>query len=425
MQSPAALLPSFAGGIGGPGPDPAQRIDIHIHTIIIDFFGRYTLARGHTKPAIGGTTVRAGIYIHIPFCLRKCPYCDFYSMPFDREAAERYVGAVIRSFDLFPALRCDTLYLGGGTPSLLEPRSVEKIVDAAARRFGLDASSEITLELNPATADAQGLRDFKSAGINRLSVGVQSLDDRVLALSGRLHRAADAVNTLEQAHAAGFCNLSADIILGLPSDDGRALAATVKRLVALPLTHLSAYMLKVAEGTPFAEKLPAPCADDDTAADLYNLCCDILEGAGFDRYEISNFAKKGFESRHNLKYWLGGDYIGTGAAAHGCIGGERYSFLRDARAFVETFLGGKTPVSAIASREGSADAEDMIMLRLRTARGLDLDELRRRYGVAFGGQKKRYLERCVRGGFAELDGTVLRLTRRGVLVSNEILSHLI
>lgn len=367
----------------------------------------------------------AGIYVHMPFCLKKCPYCDFYSVAFDCDTASRYVDAVCASFGIFPKLKCDTLYFGGGTPSLLDPRDIGRVVEEAARRFGIDEKSEITLETNPATAGPDGLRELRSAGINRLSVGVQSLDDGVLRPAGRLHSASDAVRTIEQAHEAGFRNISADIIIGLPSDDGTALSATLGGLVRLPLTHISAYMLKVAEGTPFSRGLPAPCADDDTAADMYDMCCGALEEAGFTRYEISNFAREGCESRHNLKYWLGDDYIGTGAAAHGCIGGERYNFKRDAGAFMRAFSWNEAELKDIAVSEGRADAEDMIMLRLRTDRGLDLNELYDRYGIRFDPRRMGYILQCVRGGFAELDGGVLRLTRRGALVSNEIISHLI
>lgn len=246
----------------------------------------------------------AGLYLHVPFCRRKCPYCNFYSVPAQPELLTAYTAAVCRNLrhygNAVQPERVDTVYFGGGTPSLLLPAQIAQILETAAEQFALSADAEITLEANPATVTPEQLRELRHAGINRLSLGVQSLSDVQLKRLGRLHTAQEAVETVYAAAEAGFRNLSCDLMLALPEQTADELEQTIFRLVQLPITHVSAYLLKVEQGTPFAVQHVAECCpDDDTAADLYLQAVEQLGAAGFLQYEISNFAKAGFESRHN------------------------------------------------------------------------------------------------------------------------------
>lgn len=371
----------------------------------------------------------AGIYVHIPFCVRKCPYCDFYSLPSNESLRREYVAALVNEAALFPPLAADTLYLGGGTPSLLGADEVSLVIEAARARFSLADDAEITLECNPAAASAAKLRAFRAAGVNRLSVGVQSVDDAMLRAAGRLHAAADALATLRDAFDAGFENVSADVMIGLPRESGAELEKTVDAVCGAGVTHVSAYILKIMENTPFAHKTPNGLPDDDAAAALYERCCELLEARGFEQYEISNFALgERFESRHNKKYWGGGQWIGLGAAAHSRIDGERFSYPRDLERFIAEFR--DAPQRQLEPREfldfeGGADAEEYIMLRLRTREGLSLRELDGLFGFCFDGKKLEFIKTLAREGLARFDGDALSLTRRGLLVSNAIIAELI
>ena len=372
-----------------------------------------------------------GIYIHIPFCIAKCRYCDFYSVGYNGSLAPQYIDAVISQLSDFgkdgERREVDTVYFGGGTPSLLEERDVARVVDAVSRQMDISKNCEITLELNPETATPQKLRNLKQAGINRLSIGVQTTDEKTLGVLGRRHSAGQAVRAIETADQAGFENISADIMLALPDETENTLAKTLDDLTSLPLGHLSAYMLKIADGTPFGKEMPDGIPDDTEQAELYEYCCEYLTEKGFGQYEISNFARPGLESQHNLKYWNCDDYLGLGAAAHSNIGAKRYSFPRDIGKFIETY--GKKEKSggweAALDFEGDVSAEDYIMLRLRTTEGLDLEELYSKYKYKLGIQKQALIERYQRGGFLREEGNVIALTVKGMLVSNAIIVDLI
>lgn len=275
-----------------------------------------------------------GIYIHVPFCVRKCPYCDFYSVPQTAERMEQYGTALCRFLrQMQTDLPVDTIYFGGGTPSLLPVSLLEEILQTIAGTVSL-RQPEITLECNPATVDRKTLQQLREIGINRLSIGVQSLSDVQLKRLGRLHDAKTAIETVEQAAAAGFQNLSCDVMLALPKQTTAELQGTLTQLTALSIQHISAYLLKVEPETPFAsmnwvQQLP----DEDATADFYLQTVETLQAAGFLQYEISNFAKAGYESRHNCKYWNCEPYLGFGASAHSCYGGKRFYVPSDLQAF--------------------------------------------------------------------------------------------
>ena len=358
----------------------------------------------------------AGLYLHVPFCRRKCPYCNFYSVPAQPELLTAYTAAVCRNLRHYGTAaqpeRVDTVYFGGGTPSLLLPAQITQILETAAEQFALSADAEITLEANPATVTPEQLRELRHAGINRLSLGVQSLSDAQLKRLGRLHTAQEAVETVYAAAEAGFRNLSCDLMLALPEQTADELEQTISRLVQLPITHVSAYLLKVEQGTPFAVQHVAECCpDDDTAADLYLQAVEQLGAAGFLQYEISNFAKAGFESRHNCKYWHCEPYLGIGPSAHSCWNGKRF-FVPSA---VSDFL--EQPVQPVETEdETPCTPEEKLLLGMRLTEGVPASWL---------AEKQAAAERYCKLGFLQKVGERIAFTPKGFLVSNTILAELI
>ena len=366
-----------------------------------------------------------GIYIHIPFCIRKCPYCDFYSVAVSEDLRQKYIGALRNQILSFAPVEADTVYFGGGTPSLMRPEEAAGLLDLLRSHNSIVPGAEITMECNPATVTQDSLKSFRDAGINRLSVGCQSFDPRCLAALGRLHTAEEAVQTVRDAYAAGFANVSADIMLGIPFEDTAVAAEDARTAASLGLQHVSAYILKICEGTPFAEGVEG-VPEDDVQAECYRTFCSVMDSFGYRQYEISNFAKPGFESRHNLKYWQCENWLGLGPAAHSSINGRRYSFPSDLRRFISCFGGGPvTDPLTFLREEGTVDAEEYIITSLRTADGLDLRLLSERYGCSLGPEKLGFISDCERAGLAEVSADNIRLTRDGFLVSNSIIAELI
>lgn len=366
-----------------------------------------------------------GIYIHVPFCARKCGYCDFYSRPFDEELAARYLDALLCQLGGIDRRAAATVYFGGGTPSLLSAADVGRVVDAVARRLDLAADAEITLELNPETATSQKLRAWRAAGVNRLSVGVQTLNDDTLRAIGRGHTAAQARDTLLAAREAGFGNVSADVMLGLPGEDIAALGRTLDSLLALPLAHVSAYLLKLMPGTPMGDVPPAGLPDDDSQAALYEYGVARLNDAGLYQYEISNFARPGRQSRHNRLYWDCGDYYGLGPAAHSSIDGRRYSCPSDLDTYMARYQSGRQPFIAPLDYEGDVTAADYTMLQLRMTDGLSLSKLYDLYNFRLNEQRIALVRQYRQAGLLAFDGETLRLTVQGMLLSNSIMAALI
>lgn len=359
-----------------------------------------------------------GLYIHIPYCRSKCRYCDFYSAACKGGVPDAYIDALCREMDRFSPcgstpLRPDTLYFGGGTPSLLSPAQAARLISAA----GPVPGAEITLEANPETVTPELLAAFRRAGVNRLSLGVQTARDDSLARLGRRHTAAQSRRALEMAVQAGFDNISGDVMLALPAYTMAELDETLSLLAEGGCTHISSYLLKIEPNTVFGKRPPAHLPDDDAAADFYLAAVEKLAALGYAQYEISNFAKPGFESRHNLIYWDCGDYLGLGPAAHSCMGGKRFAVPPGTAAFLAA--------PAVYEPQGECTAEDYIMLQLRLSHGLSLDALRARYGVVFGPEKQRFLQTLAEHGLAVLEGERLRLTPRGMLVQNSILCELL
>ena len=353
-----------------------------------------------------------GLYLHIPYCLAKCRYCDFYSAGASRGVPDEYVDALIARIKAMCPGRPETVYFGGGTPSLLSPAQVCRLLKAAGPLPG----AEVTLEANPETVDEKKLAGFRAAGVGRLSLGVQTADDASLARLGRPHTAAQSKAALAAAKAAGFENITGDIMLALPHYTRGEFDRTLALLAEGGAAHISAYLLKIEPGTPFGRNVPAGLPGEDEAADLYLYAVEELAKAGYAQYEISNFAKPGFEGRHNLIYWDCRDYLGLGPAAASCMGGRRFSFGRS----TVDFLAGAAPAP-----EGECTGADYIMLRLRLAEGLRLSLLKERYGLAFDEGRLAFIRRCVAAGYAVFDGDRLTLTPEGMLVQNSILTELL
>lgn len=370
---------------------------------------------------------RLGIYIHIPFCKSKCEYCDFYSIGGgrDRKTTDDYLQVLAdhlrESGRLAPNYLVDTVYFGGGTPSFFGAENLEKILDEIHRSFRLSVEAEITLEANPDSVSLPALRKLVRAGFNRISIGVQSDDDTLLKKLGRPHNFHQAKQAVSIARQAGFGNISLDLMYGLPGQTLSAWKETVLRVLTLKPEHISCYALKVEEGTPLWEyKDAANLPDDDTQADMYLAACEILHDYGYRHYEISNFAKKGRISRHNMKYWTGGEYLGFGPTAASDFAGKRFTIVRDLQGYINGISKKGTVLSECESIPLRERAGEYVMLRLRTDRGINAEEYERRYLMPFA-PLERLMQLFAGKGFAEKVDESWRLTERGWLVSNRII----
>ncbi len=369
-----------------------------------------------------------GLYIHIPFCKSKCIYCDFYSLPRAEDRMDRYVSALCRQLaeiaQRTTAHTVDSVYLGGGTPSYLGEKRLRRILKTVKKHYHLSRDAEITLEANPDSAgDWRALRSLRRAGMNRLSLGVQSADDGLLRTLGRPHTFAQAEEAAAAARRARIRNLSLDLIYGLPGQDLAGWKDTLERAAALEPEHLSCYGLKVEEGTPLwdmQEKMDLP--DDDAQADMYLWTVERLGALGYEQYEISNFARPGRASRHNMKYWTLCEYAGFGPGAHSDLGDVRYAYLPS----LDTYCAGvEAGVSVLESSEHIPSRErdiEYVMLGLRLTQGISRQEFENRYRLPFA-PIQSVLERFRATGHAALAGGRWRLTPKGFLVSNQIIGQ--
>ncbi len=356
-----------------------------------------------------------GLYFHIPFCAKKCPYCDFFSVSYHKETAEQYTAAIIRNLSAYaPGEMVDTIYFGGGTPSLLSIAQITDILDACAKYARLSTAPEITLELNPTGERTQYLRDLRQAGVNRLSIGTQSFSDAQLSMLGRTHRAADGIRTVMTAKEQGFDNISCDLMLACPHQSREVLAETLAALGKLPITHVSAYLLQVEEGTPLSQNtgLLAHLPDDDASVDRYLQAVHTLAEYGFRQYEVSSFAREGYESRHNTKYWTCEPYLGIGAGAHSCYGGKRFQVPRDIAAFCNSPI---QPTELID--EDPCTPEERLMLALRMTKGVPIS------GIGANAQKMIPLLEAE--GYIRTENSRISLTPEGFAVSNAVIAMLL
>ena len=370
-----------------------------------------------------------GIYIHIPFCKSKCEYCDFYSLGGNHEELYAdYTDAVCRHIretgPLAPKHRVDTIYFGGGTPSYFGEEGLATILTAVRKNFDVAPDAEITFECNPDSVTEKLLRRLKAEGFNRASLGIQCDDDGILAALGRPHSYRQAVQAFQKLRKEGFDNISVDLMYGLPQQSPFTWRDTLQNVLTLRPDHISCYGLKVEPGTPLYEYqdrvfLPS----DDTQVDMYLAACEILKENKYEQYEISNFARRGKFSRHNMKYWTGGEYIGFGPNAASDFAGKYYTIVGDLKAYIEGIRTGGQVIADVLEIPVRERAGDYLMLRLRTNRGISAQEYERQYLLPFGPLEDE-LKKCAERGHAVFEKDRWHLTPRGMMISNSIISEL-
>jgi putative oxygen-independent coproporphyrinogen III oxidase len=376
-----------------------------------------------------------GLYVHVPFCASICNYCNFTRGLFDESLKTRFVDALSREIqgaaaahdekESLTRLPADTIYFGGGTPSLLTPNDIGSIIDTARASFALAPDAEITLEANPETVDTARLEGFRRAGINRLSYGVQSFSDDELKRLGRLHSAERAEDAVRMARAAGFDNVSLDLMMWLPEQDVAQWLSSVEKAIAVAPEHMSLYILEVYPHLPLKQEIDLhrwTQVEDEAAAEMYESSMAMLDGAGYEQYEISNVAKPGRQSLHNLKYWTDGEWWGFGPAAHSTWRGARWRNVASTDDYVRRIAAG---VSVVAERRNLAADErlgDAVFTGLRLNRGVDLSTLSQRYSVDIWARFRERLTPFGEAGLLVKEGDCIRLTRQGMLMANEVMA---
>lgn len=363
---------------------------------------------------------KLGLYIHIPFCSKKCPYCDFFSKCKDDKEIDVYTNALLKSIKYWSKKAnrpITSVYFGGGTPNMLGTDNLCKVLSEVYKNFSVDKNAEITTELNPSYLESINFQKLLKAGFNRLSFGMQSANDEELKVLNREHTSDDVKNVIKKAQNSGFKNISLDLMLGIPKQTKSSLTKSIEFCRDCNVEHISAYILKVEENTPFYKNqafLNIP--DNDTQADLYLFACKKLEEAGYHQYEISNFSKTGFESKHNLTYWQCEEYIGIGPSAHSFFNGKRFYYPRSFNDFYNNNI----------LKDGfGGDEEEYIMLNLRLTKGINFADFKKRFSKNISRSiinKAKFYERS---GFINFSEEGFNLTPKGFLVSNYIIADLI
>ena len=371
-----------------------------------------------------------GIYVHIPFCLHRCHYCDFNTYEGLDALQPPYVDAVVAEIerDGHRGRSVTSVFFGGGTPTLLAPQALGSILSAIDVRFGIAAGAEITAEANPETVDVSYLRELLAAGFNRLSIGIQSLAPGVLERLGRTHSPKRALQALRDARAAGFEDVNADLIYGSPWESAGDWSASLRGVIEVAPEHVSAYALTVEEGTPLHTLVAGgriPDVDPDVQAERFEVARDMLGAAGYQRYEISNWARPGKASRHNVLYWSAGDYMGFGAGAHSHVAGQRWWSHRLPRDYIDAVARGESTAAGREELDADRRAGEALMLGLRLTSGVRRCSFSQRYGEeplrARGGQ----LAALEGLGLLECDGDRVRLSQHGTMLGNEVAARLL
>ena len=382
------------------------------------------------------------LYLHIPFCDHKCSYCDFNSYAGLERLIPAFTDTLVHELRAWaPELRgrsIPTVFFGGGTPSLMPLPALERVLDTIRAEYALARGAEVSLEANPGTVDEPYLRGLLDLGVNRLSIGVQSLDDAELVALDRIHDAAAARRAYEAARAAGFVNINLDLIFGIAGQTLAGWERNLERAIALGAEHLSLYALTVEEGTSLAAQIArglAPEPDGDLQAEMYERTVEVLGGAGYEQYEISNWCRPGSECRHNLVYWTDGEWLGLGPGAHSHLGGARFAVVRSPGSYIQRAREAPRPGTTIEQRmpqvasvdrpDEATNRADAAILALRLNRGLDGDQFRRRFGMGLDEAFGVALTECEALGLVEYDGGRVRLTPHGRLLSNEVFVRLI
>jgi oxygen-independent coproporphyrinogen-3 oxidase len=363
------------------------------------------------------------LYIHIPFCKSKCFYCGFISFAEKNDFIEPYFEALkkeLASYSdkaYYSALQ--TIYIGGGTPSLADIKLYTDLFEFLHKKFKIAENAEITMEINPATVDFEYLKSLKSLGVNRLSIGVQTFQDNILKILNRRHNSQDAFKTVEIARKAGFENISIDLMYGLPEESLECWEETLKKAIDLNIEHISTYGLKIEENTEFFKNPPKNLPDDELQSIVYLKTIEILQENGFCHYEVSNFSKKSFESKHNLCYWQNRPYFGIGLSAHGYIDGIRYANTESLTDYI------KNPLERFAENKISQkeQLEEAVFLGLRMRSGICRENFIEFYEVDIFEKYSAVIKKYTELGFLSVEGSVLRLTNQGILLSNSVLSE--
>ena len=377
-----------------------------------------------------------GIYVHIPFCKHKCYYCDFISYANKESLVERYINVLIREItDVATGNRLDyengidelfnvnTIYIGGGTPSFIESKYIVNIISTIREYFKINENAEITLEVNPGTVNENKLKDYFNAGVNRLSIGLQATNDSLLKEIGRIHTYEEFLNTYKLARKIGFKNINADLMIGLPKQTIEDVEKAVNDLIKLGLEHISVYSLILEEGTVLEEqirsgKLKLP--EDEEEREMYWKVKSILEANGYIHYEISNFAKKGYESQHNLDCWRQKEYVGFGVAAHSYTNDVRYSNIENLEEYIENYENDKLEETFIFNEKltHNMKVKEYMMLGLRKLKGVSIQEFKEKFAANPIYVFKNELEKLVNEDLLEIDGDYIRLTKRGLDLAN-------
>jgi len=379
---------------------------------------------------------RLGIYVHVPFCKGKCAYCDFNStVCSNSEHMKRYVSALISHMKSYRKVCTDyspdTVFIGGGTPTALPREELVRLIKGIKKNFDLTKSAEFTVEANPATVTLSQLKQLRRLGVNRLSMGLQSADNRELKSLSRLHTRQQFVESFKMAREAKFDNINVDVMFGIPYQTYDSLMKTLDFVTRLGPEHISLYNLKIEPGTPFfanRDQLRDVCADEDTEFAMYTAAIEFLASRGYPQYEISNFARPGYKCLHNLKYWSCEEYLGFGVSAHSFFNGTRFAFIPDITKYMLAIEDMSSSIELVSESEQLERRERMgeyIMLRFRLTDGLDCSEFAARFGVSFENLYGAKTERYVRDGFIVKRGGSYSLTPAGMFVSNYILSDIL
>ena len=365
------------------------------------------------------------LYVHIPFCLKKCNYCDFISFPNKFDYVEKYTDALIKEIRLYSSVgkkfKLNTVFIGGGTPSSINSIYIEKIMDGIYKYFDTNELKEVTIETNPKTLDKEKLIRYRESGINRISMGVQTLNDNLLKILGRIHNTEDFYKNYDLVRNLGFNNVNLDLMFGLPFQTLEDVIYTLKEVIKLEPAHLSFYGLIVEKGTKFYDlnnrgKLNLP--DEDLERAMYHKGVEYLVSNGYEHYEISNFAKKGYECKHNLFYWELKPYIGLGIGAHSNIFGKRYWNFADIKKYISSLDNGSFPVSEEEVIDKDMEMAEYCILGLRLIRGIDKKNFLDRFGIDIKEIYGKIIERHVKGGLLYENENRIYLTKRGLDLSN-------
>ncbi|HOA20704.1 MAG: radical SAM family heme chaperone HemW [Tissierellia bacterium] len=372
---------------------------------------------------------KLGIYIHIPFCVKKCGYCDFYSVKWDEESENKYIHSAINEIKSYNELSSkyvvDSIYIGGGTPSIINPKNLEKIISTIRCLFTVEENSEISMEANPNSL-WENIKTYGEIGINRLSIGIQSLNDNILKRIGRIHNSKEALQAIDRAISFGFENINADVMFNIPGQTVDDINDTISKLVTKQIRHISFYSLKLEEGTPMYllkknKKIVMP--EEDLEREMYYAGRNIMEKHGLMQYEISNFSVKGYECRHNLKYWKQEEYIGIGPSAHSFLGNVRFSNPSDLTEYITSGENGVFERNTLEEMDENDIKFEYIMLRLRLTEGLKFADFKNKFSIDFKEAYKEQIKHLTENNLIESDDDAIRLTKRGMDLSNYVFSQ--